>query len=362
MNKIISRFSWLVFLLTSVLFADSRVVDNAREVIRDHQTGRELAAPEESGDSRVVDDKEIVRDHQTGRGVAVPGKLLEQISEIITIIKDRDPSLLRDVPKNRVKILNSFLSHLCPDARFSDTDNESLKQAVKVEDTATGEKKKEKIYPAVMIAVNRILYIRMDTFSDAALRQLRDDLRMSAGLAKKPAGLIFDLRLCHCINPDNVLKALSLVCPAKKLPETTVKLDKEIFIIPCAVLIGSKTSGSAEIFAFYLARAGKSLIFGEKSSGVPFAMGKKKLRSGGWLFLPEVPAFCRKNYLDLFSLHPDIPEKPYPVIPYRDISGKTGSEAGDACLQRASDLLISIEALKRRRKEKPAEKSKHPAE
>lgn len=206
-------------------------------------------------------------------------------------------------------------------------------------------KSTETSYPAIIIASQRVLYARVDNFTEKILDQLAQDFANSFRLANPPSGLILDLRSAKGNQIEQALKGLGLFVKKEKipLPEKGIKPFQRCVKTPVLILIGEKTAGAAELFTMLLTKTGKAMPIGEKTAGEPFVKNKINLSNGDFLMIPEVPTYL--SHIAPNAVVPAIKTNSYPQIDYQKLRSEVGSEAEDQALQRAIELIICLKAL-----------------
>lgn len=277
-------------------------------------------------------------------------EILRKINEIIAEVENNYPSAigkytsadLEKTVKSLVSSLNSGIEYLSAEEAAS----------------AQGEVKKDSTpCPAIIIASQKVLYARIDEFNPANFAKFKDDCESTAKLANKPVGLIIDIRDCQGYDYESCIRSLSLFCPPEKVPRTEdIEIPKRTLSIPVIMLVGNKTKGAAEIFAKLMLENGQCLVLGAATAGNPFFKEKIVLKSGNCLLIPSVPKFL--SHIPAAQVVPTINIAPYPQVDYEKLSAATGSEDSDKCLQRAIDLLISLDALHKDQKSRANEKPK----
>jgi len=270
--------------------------------------------------------------------------LIKKLSEIIFKLENNySPAKQKLKSIETEKVINAFLKSLKIGVKYSE---KGLTKKEKPGKNKKKEKdKKNKKYKGILVADNKILYLRLDSFSPDAFKQLQEDCQNTSRLANKPKGIVIDLRECDSYdNHKEILQALALFCAKNKIPSNIDnKVIKREYNLPMTVLIGEKTSGDGEIFTSSLMEAKQCLAIGEYTAGKPFHWKSEKLQNGGYLLFPEIPDYFKKNALG--ALKPDIMIKAYPQVEFSKISVDTEDEHKDKCLQRGVDLLISLDAL-----------------
>jgi hypothetical protein len=290
-------------------------------------------------------------DELLGKASPFRKEILSRINEIIADIETNYPSAIgkyssadaEKTIKALVLSLNSGIEY------FSAKDAASILQ--------DKEKKDSIPCPAIIISSQKVLYTRIDEFNPASFAKLKDDCENTARLANKPIGLIIDIRDCQGFDYESCIKSLALFCPPEKvLKFGNMEIPKRTINIPVIILVGNKTRGAAEIFARLMLENGQCLILGSATSGYPFFKKKTVLKSGSCLMIPSVPKFLAG--IPAAQLEPTINVEAYPQIPYEKLSATAGSEESDQCLQRATDLLISLDAIHKDQKSRAYEKIK----
>jgi C-terminal processing protease CtpA/Prc len=295
-------------------------------------------------------DHKVSGDELLGKASPFRKEILRKMNEIIAEVESNYPSAIgkyspADVEKtvkSLVSSLNSGIEYLSPEEAAAVQD-ESIKDSPPC--------------PAVIISSQKVLYTRIDEFNTANFAKLKDDCENTARLANKTVGLIIDLRSCQGYDYENCIKSLGLFCPPEKVPRVEdMEIPGRALSIPVIILVGSKTKGAAEIFARLMLENGQCLVSGSGTAGYPFFKKKISLKSGNCLLIPSVPKFL--SHIPPAQVVPTINAAAYPQIAYEKISGTAGSEESDKCLQRAIDLLISLDALHKDQKNRANEKPK----
>lgn len=197
---------------------------------------------------------------------------------------------------------------------------------------------------AIMVASNQVLYIRLDSFSNKSLKQLKADCESSSQLAKQPLGIIIDLRNAQCFNYKAAIHALGLFATPRSLQKYNLRTNfKQTLKKPVILLTGGETSGAAEVFAKLLIDMKRSISLGEKTAGIPFKKRKVTLSNGDFLMIPQIPDLLADILPE--SVKPSIRFTPYPQLSYKKISGTAGADKEDKCIQRAVELIICLDAL-----------------
>lgn len=272
--------------------------------------------------------------------------LVPKLNEIVSQIEENYPALIErfsdhdeaKVIQSVVKAFNFGLEYI----KAEDMNPQAEKENPKGKETEP--------FPAIIVASQKILYIRIDNFNASIVAKLKADCESSARLANSPVGIVIDLRNCGGFNFQTAMQSLGFFCSKKELSANcrNIEFPDRILNLPAIILIGKKTKGAAEIFATIMSNSKQCLRLGEDSAGCPFIKKRVALKSGDFLMVPVVPESLK--YVPAVAVCPEIRASAYPQIPYKEISENAGSENSDKCLQRALDLLISLNALHKERK------------
>lgn len=268
--------------------------------------------------------------------------LLKSMNIIFSEIEKESPALYRRIIRSteRAKILSGLLESM--DSGVILYENGAKKTAPE-KNAPPAEKK---AYAAKRISSERILYIRMDDLNTVSFDQLKKDCEaIEKQPEKKPLGIVIDLRNATGSDYRNALRELSIFCPPERLPHNMPKVegDKRFFDLPVMLLVGYKTSGSAEIFASLMEKTKQGLTLGGTTAGKPFEL--KEVKSCGFtLMIPLVPDGL--DSVEPEKLKPSVEIEPYPQADYEKLGTNGASENKDRCLLRATDLLLSLDALK----------------
>lgn len=289
-------------------------------------------------------------DELLGKATRFRKEILHRINEIIAEVENNYPAAIAKYDSgDEEKILKSLVSALNSGIEYL-----NAAEAAAVQDEVN---KDSAPCPSIIISSQKVLYTRIDEFNPATFAKLKDDCESTARLANRPVGLIIDIRDCNGYDYENCIKALALFCPPEKLtrPEN-VEIPGRTLNIPVIMLVGNKTRGAAEIFARLMQENGQCLISGSNTAGYPFFKKKTVLKSGSCLLIPSVPKFL--SHIPATQVVPTVNIAAYPQIAYEKLSGIAGSEESDKCLQRAIDLLISLDAIHKDQKNRVNEKPK----
>jgi hypothetical protein len=194
----------------------------------------------------------------------------------------------------------------------------------------------------IIIANQKILYIRIDGFSFANFAKFKEECEDVSRLANRPSGIIIDLRNASGAEGKIAAEYASLFFDDGIL-SFVKNTEKALLKDPLLILTGGKTSGGGEIMAAILMRRKGTMLIGEKSAGIPFRKIAVALKTGGTLLIPEIPDELR--FVQTKPVEPSILVTPYPQIEYSIAAEKSGSEKSDQCLLRSIDLLICLEAI-----------------
>jgi len=200
---------------------------------------------------------------------------------------------------------------------------------------------------ALLIASNKVLYARLDSFDEKSVKTLVEDLTSVFRQSRKPVGVILDLRTTDTGEVASAVSAASLFASYGKLPKVDgARRWRRMVHIPTVVLIGSGTRGPSEVFALLVTTFGKVATMGTNSSGHPFPKKEITLSNGDVLSVPRIPRGLE-----------EIPRAPVTsaiecdegkIISYKNLRGHIDAYKKDSCLKRAVDLVICLEAISSR--------------
>lgn len=289
-------------------------------------------------------------DELLGKASPFRKEILRKMNEIIAEVEINYPSAIsKYTSADAEKTVKSMVASLNSGIEYASAEEAASSKEEPTRDAPP--------CPAIIIASQKVLYARIDEFNPANFAKFMDDCENTARLANKPVGLIIDTRDCQGYDYESCIRSLALFCPPDKIPKTDIfDIPKRTLNIPVIVLVGNKTRGAAEIFAKLMLENGQCLISGSATAGCPFFKKKVLLKSGSCLLVPSVPKYL--SHIQAAQVVPTIVVAAYPQIPYEKLSGTAGSEESDKCLQRAIDLLISLDALHKDQKNRPNEKPK----
>jgi carboxyl-terminal processing protease len=149
----------------------------------------------------------------------------------------------------------------------------------------------ETVFPAF---AGDMLLLRITSFSDSTASHLEHDLR--EGLARRPAGIVLDLRGNRGGLLGQAVDAADLLLPAG-IVATTQGRDPEadhVFRsghdelgqdVPVVVLVDGRTASAAEILAAALADRGRAVVVGSSTLGKGLVQTIAPLPDGGELFV-----------------------------------------------------------------------------
>jgi len=259
-----------------------------------------------------------------------------QINEILQKVQKHYPSLAKRLSdQDKENIFKSLVKTLDCGMEYTPALKQKKQQQEKPDTIA---------YPAIIIAKHKVLYVRIDSFSKEAVKQLQTDCVSSFRLSNSPVGVILDLRSAQNYNCLEALKALGLFNLPDNipLPEGEKSLQK-IVNCPVMILTGKNTKGAPEIFAMLMTKLQTGILLGEKTAGDPFEKQQIHLSNGDFLIIPIVPEYL--DYIKPMPLIPAINYAAYPQIAFQKLRKEAGSEISDKCLRRAIDLIICLKAL-----------------
>ena len=260
--------------------------------------------------------------------------LILQLNEIIKKIQHEYPLLSKKLTIKRQKdILKSFVSSLNRGIKYVSPEELPIKPLIKY---------KNESLPAIMLASNKILYIRINSFSKKTLNQLKKDC---ANFAKKTVGIIIDLRNSHGNDYNLTIHAIALFLPKMKMQQCNLKSSlKQTLKQPVIILTGIKTTGTAEVFCKIMMNMKRAISIGAKSAGVLFKNKKFTLSNGDYLLIPQIPQNLNSLLND--PIKPSILFTPYPQLNYKKLQKIPKVGDSDKCIQRAVELILCLNALK----------------
>ena len=259
-------------------------------------------------------------------------KIASELGNILALIEKTYPLFFKKISSEKEdELMRRFVNSLGYGISYGHEEKQQ----------SPSENPKVETYPVVNILLNKVSYIRLDSFDDEQFKQLEDDLKTLDNQQDPKIGIIIDLRKCKSHNIKNISAALSLLKPlGMDIPK-----KKEIGKgeMPIIVLIGKDTEGDAEILAYELFKSGKCLCIGNESAGKQFKTQRIMLEKGNYIEIPEVPAAFEN--VDIKPFVPSIKIKGT-QISYEKISKEKEGEKADPCISCASDILTGLNALK----------------
>jgi len=264
--------------------------------------------------------------------------LILQINEIIKKIQYNYPVMSEDLTVEKQKdVLKSLVSALDHGMKYISAEELAVKHTVK---------KSEDSLPAIMMNSNKILYIRIDSFSQKTLNQLKKDCENSAKFSEKIIGIIIDLRDSQGNDDKSAVNAAALFLSKPSMEKLNLRSSlRQTLKQPAILLTGGKTKGASEIFTRIMIQAKRAISLGEKSAGVPFKKRELILSNGDYLLIPQIPE--RLGQILTSAVKPSIIFTPYPQLSYKKLKETPGSEKSDKCIQRAVELVLCLNALKK---------------
>lgn len=341
------RMTRLFLCVTALAFSIHALAQETNQPVHEKTSASEndKAAKKQETESAPVSSSEKTVTHEAAVSVPPPASeredLLKSMNIIFSEIEKESPALYRKIIRSteRAKILSGLLESM--DSGVILYENGAKKVMQEIAPPAD-----KKAYAAKKISSGRILYIRMDDLNTVSFEQLKKDCESIEKQAeKKPLGIVIDLRNATGSDHRNALRELSIFCPPERLPQNMPKVegDKRFFDLPVMLLVGHKTSGSAEIFASLMEKTKQGLTLGGATAGKPFEL--KEVKSCGFtLMIPLVPDGLES--VEPEKLKPSVEIEPYPQADYEKLGTNGASENKDRCLLRAIDLLLSLDALK----------------
>jgi C-terminal processing protease CtpA/Prc len=265
--------------------------------------------------------------------------LILQINEIVKKIQNNYPVLSDDLTVGKQKLILKSLVK---------TFNHGMEYISAGELAVSEEKIKpnKDVYPAIMLDANKILYIRIDSFSVKMLQQVKKDCENSAEFTEKVIGIVVDLRNSQGYNWKSAVNSAALFLSETAMDKLKLKSSvKQTLKQPVILLTGEKTQGAAEIFTKVMIKSKRAISLGERSAGIPFRKSKFTLSNGDYLMIPQIPELL-KDILPA-PVRPSITSTPYPQLNFQKLKDSPGTEKGDKCIQRAVELIICLNALKK---------------
>lgn len=262
--------------------------------------------------------------------------LILQINEVVKKVQKDYPVLSKKLDNKKQKeIIKSLVSTLnCGMSYVSAGDQ---KQRAPKRPTSEPQ-------PAIMLAFNKILYIRIDSFSKNNLTQLKKDCDNCAKFAEETIGVIIDLRTSQGNNCSLPIHATALFATTENMEDFGIKSPlKQKLIQPVIILTGAETQGASEIFTQLLVEMKRAINLGEKTAGIPFTKKIFTLSNGDYLLIPQVPQKL-ENILPM-PIKPSIKFSPYPQVSYDKLKKSPDAEQEDKCIQRAVELILCLDAM-----------------
>jgi len=269
---------------------------------------------------------------------------MADLDATLQAIEAESPSFFkRFKPEDKARLTGTLLSTMRPGLEIVEPGSKPKSPASDAPETAAS--KGPSCPPGVMIASNKVFYLRLSALDSSSYPRLKEECESASRLANKPVGIVLDLRECGGSDHKDALDVLTLFSQGGAALVDVKPAASPFFDLPMAVLIGSRTSGSAEILAALIDRGRQGLTIGGSTAGRPFQF--KTLKCGPYtLSMPMAPDSL--GFLDALPVVPEIAVSPYSAIPYEKLASGSKSEESDKCLSRAVDLLVSLDAIKRK--------------
>ena len=253
--------------------------------------------------------------------------LLGTVSAHLDAIKKESPVFYRQLERKMAKEKDRLAGQFLLDLSSAITEHPVPMQ------------KNAKIQPfhSALLANNRILYLSPGTFTPEIKVKLEDALHHPIQNKTPLIGIVLDLRDASGENPLDGWHFFSL------FSFNTEKHAVPREPLPILVLTNGNTSGAAEILAKLLEHTRYGLCIGEKTRGMPFQ--SKTILSGEYMFsIPLIPEELENLTPD--ALIPAITTAALPRMTFAELSqNKPLSELSDPTLNRAKDLLLSLDTL-----------------
>lgn len=334
MNKSITFFLGFIFLnaFCALHAENSAEITKKNEEVFQTETVNEEQA--ENGEIKIsIEEKKSEEKKEDDIGTIIGNK----VSEIINEIERRVPKIIENRKNFYIEGIRGFLGQFGPELDYISDESEIQNR---------GNQQPVEYHKPIIIASQKILYIRIDGFSEENFKKLKEECIDISKYKNQPIGIIFDIRSGAGENVLLSAEYASLFVDSYLL-FSTKNTFKALFKVPIMIIVSSKTSGAAEVFAQILIKSGKAILAGDKTCGTPFPKYPVKLKSGGALLLPEIPSDL--SWIESKPIEPAIAIKTDPQIEYSLISGEKNSEKKDEAIRRLCDLLISLEALHKQR-------------
>lgn len=328
-------------ILASSLLIFSAINAQTEDVIKNLDTPENSVKNEEKNEEQVSNEiKIVITEEDNNDDNSELRQFEKKISEIITTVKKYCPQFVEKKKEFYSNGIKGFLEQTSPELDYLENG---------IDAPPKDEKKSPEFHKPLIIDAQKILYIRIDGFSEENFIKLKEECVDVARLSNPPIGVILDLRSSSGENGIISAKYASIFCNNDSVSFVNNK-EKEILGLTMMILISAKTAGDPEIFTTLLMKSGRALLIGEKSAGMPFAKFPIKLNNGGTLILPDIPPDLA--WIRISPLIPSVDVKAYPQIDYDLISKKVGSEESDECIRRVSDLLVSLDAIHKNKDKK----------
>ena len=280
--------------------------------------------------------------------------VVNKLNEILSVFEAKSPTGLGAMNgETEEAIINETLKKLRRGIVFS---REKSKEEAPVPEP--------EYYPPVIVSSQKVVYIRIDGFSEKILTMLKDDLQSVFRLKNKPKGVLIDLRnaVPHKYDYVVTLKTLALFIPGKLLPFIDGVEYPELLVknMPIIALIGGKTCGEAEIFLNLMCKMKFCITLGEITAGSPFRMIEFPLKTGGYVRIPEIPKDLSE--ITPLPIPPSIVDDPVHTgkqIGYKDISSQIDTEKTDPALKNALEIILCVEGLHPEKEEKKVKSEKN---
>ena len=282
---------------------------------------------------------------KTPNYVELEKELIDGFSEILHYTLHSNPAAASIIYREKDMIVKDLVKSLQVGAHITESKDQS----------GNGEKiipENNAVYNPILIDSNKIVYTRLDSFTTEGMAKLHESVCSIMRYARKPDGMILDLRKCSDSSSENAVKLLSMFKDDEKLfnSKDFKKIKPFLFKItlPLIVIVGKETKGSPEIFTNLIKNFSGIVSIGSKTSGSPFPFNNIKLKNGAVLKLPVIPEVLAD--IPPYTVSPDIDIKPvYPVLPYKKLrEGEPTSK--DRAINRAAEILLCLHALTKKKK------------
>ena len=259
--------------------------------------------------------------------------LLDTVSAHLDAVKKESPVFYRQLERK----MSGEKDHLA--AQFLRTISPALTNP-----PAAKPRRKRETQPfySCRLEENRILYLAPGILTPQAKTELKNILRKTIPQKTPLIGIILDLRDASGSDPLDGWNLFSLF----SFGSEKEAIQREP--VPILVLTDARTREAAEVLAKLLEHTRYGLCIGERTQGAPFP--RRTIQSGGHSFsVPLIPEKLENLTPD--ALTPAISTAGAPRMSFSDLSkNKPVTKQSDPALNRARDLLLSLDTLNQKRR------------